>query len=91
MPYGITGLRRGSILFCLSAIPAVYADRGLDGIWPSEGYGNIFVIRGTHIESFQFTTTICVKGPAARFVDASGTVKNSDWWNKHVTVSVLAV
>ena len=77
MPYRITGLRRGSILFYLYAIPAVCADRGFDGIWQSEGYGDIFVIQGTHIESFQFTTTTCVKGPATRFV-ASGKVKNSD-------------
>jgi hypothetical protein len=78
MPYGITGLRRGSILFCLYAIPAVCADPGLNGIWQSEGYGNIFVIEGTHIESFQFTTTTCVKGPAAHFVDAGRKFKNSE-------------
>jgi hypothetical protein len=78
MPYGATDLRRGSILLCLYAIPAVCAHPGLDGIWQSEGYGNIFVIQGSQIESFQFTTTICVKGPAAHFVDASGAVKNSE-------------
>ena len=58
-------------------MPAVCADRGLDGTWQSEGYGNIFVIEGAHIEPFEFTTTTCVKGPVTRFV-ASRKVKNTD-------------
>jgi hypothetical protein len=64
-------------LFCLCAIPAVCADRGLDGIWQSEGYGTIFTIQGSHIEPFEFTTTTCVKGPAMRFI-ARRRVKNSN-------------
>ncbi|MGA2591482.1 MAG: S41 family peptidase [Bryobacteraceae bacterium] len=71
-------LRCGPILVCLSVLSAFSTNRGLDGIWQSEGYGNVFKIQGTRIESFQFTTTTCVKGPTAYFIGASRSARNSE-------------
>lgn len=66
------------ILLCLSVPFACPASPGLDGIWQSEGYGNVFMIQAPRIESFQFTMTTCVKGPDAHFIGASETAKNSE-------------
>jgi hypothetical protein len=71
-------LHYAPILVWLSVPSAFSATHGLDGIWQSEGYGNVFVIQVSRIESFQFTTTTCVKGPAAYFIRASATAKDSD-------------
>jgi hypothetical protein len=71
-------LRCGPIVICISVLSAFSTNRGLDGIWQSEGYGNIFKIQGSHIESFQFTTATCIKGPAAHFIGAGGSAKNSE-------------
>jgi hypothetical protein len=71
-------LRCGPILVCLSVLSAFSANSGLDGIWQSEGYGNVFRIQGSYIESFQFTTTTCVKGSAARLFGASRFARNSE-------------
>jgi hypothetical protein len=66
------------ILVWLLVPSAFSATHSLDGIWQSEGYGNVFVIQASRIESFQFTTTTCVKGPTAHFIGASATAKDSD-------------
>ena len=71
-------LHYGTILVCLSVSSGIPAPLGLDGIWQSEGYGDVFSIQASRIELFQFTTTTCVKGPVARFIDASGTAKSSE-------------
>jgi hypothetical protein len=71
-------LRCGPILVCLSVSFAFSARPGLDGIWQSEGYGNVFRIQGSRIDSFQLTTTTCVRGPAAHFIGGSWTLKNSE-------------
>jgi hypothetical protein len=37
----------------------------MDGVWRSQGYGNVFEIRGATLNTFEATTTTCVPGGAA--------------------------
>jgi hypothetical protein len=37
----------------------------LDGVWRSEGYGDVFQIQGPAVKMFQVTATTCVAGPSA--------------------------
>jgi len=44
----------------LAAAPA--AAQSLDGIWRSEGYGDVFVVKGKDWKTFEVTSTTCVPG-----------------------------
>jgi hypothetical protein len=48
------------IQLCLAAPPS------LDGIWQTEGYGYIFLIKGSTLTAFETTTSTCVPGLTAR-------------------------
>jgi hypothetical protein len=48
------------IQLCLGAPPS------LDGIWQTEGYGYIFLIKGSTLTAFETTTSTCVQGLTAR-------------------------
>ena len=37
----------------------------MDGVWRSQGYGNVFVIRGPTLTAFEVTNTTCVAGGTA--------------------------
>jgi peptidase S41-like protein len=37
----------------------------MDGVWRSQGYGNVFEIHGPTVNTFEVTTTTCVAGEAA--------------------------
>ena len=37
----------------------------MDGVWRSQGYGNVFVIRGPTLNAFEVTSTTCVAGDTA--------------------------
>jgi len=37
----------------------------LDGVWRSQGYGNVYLIRGPELKTFEVTATTCVPGVTA--------------------------
>jgi hypothetical protein len=48
---------------CIAVVPAVA--QSLDGVWRSEGYGDVFVIKGPNWTSYEVTTTTCMPGYTA--------------------------
>src|ERR1044072_1260345 len=42
----------------------------MDGVWRSQGYGNVFEIQGTTLKAFEVTNTTCVTAETAE-VDAT--------------------
>src|SRR5262249_47624300 len=41
------------------------AQAPMDGVWRSQGYGNVFEIRGQALRSFEVTNTTCIAGETA--------------------------
>jgi hypothetical protein len=69
--WGMSGSAAGSVLslslllagslFCVLPVRAQL----LDGAWKSEGYGNVYEIRGNTLKAFEVTTQTCVLGFSA--------------------------
>ena len=43
-------------------LPHMSTAQSIDGVWRSEGYGNVFEVNGTNWKAFEVTTTTCVPG-----------------------------
>jgi hypothetical protein len=54
-------IRLSIILAGLRAAP-----QSLDGVWQSQGYGNVYEIRGSTLRAFEVSTRTCVPGFAAK-------------------------
>jgi hypothetical protein len=50
--------------FCTA--PAWAAPEQFEGVWRSEGYGNVYEVRGSVLRSFEVTSRTCVAGFTAR-------------------------
>jgi hypothetical protein len=48
------------VLFALVSVASLEA-QSLDGVWRSQGYGNIYHIQGTSLNAWEVTATTCVK------------------------------
>src|SRR5580698_10657999 len=54
----------------LAAVPA--AAQSVDGVWRSQGYGDVFVVNGADWKTFEVTATTCVpEAPARRIAGAA--------------------
>jgi hypothetical protein len=52
-----------TISFADSPAPSPSAPaKSLDGIWRSQGYGGVYLIKGPQLTSFEVTATTCVRG-----------------------------
>jgi len=59
------------LISLISCLPL--AAQSLDGVWRSEGYGNVFVVKGADWKTFEVTSTTCVAGfSATRSTGATG-------------------
>ena len=50
----------------LAGLPAM--PQSLDGVWQSQGYGNVYEIRGSTLKAFEVTTRTCVPGFTAKLL-----------------------
>ena len=56
-----------AIVAFLGTIALPLRARSLDGIWKSEGYGEVYQVHGSKLQTFEVTTTTCVvNGTATR-------------------------
>ena len=61
------GIARFSILLAgLSVAPAFAASPSLEGVWQSQGYGNVYQICGAKLSGFEVTAETCVRGFTAK-------------------------
>jgi len=51
-----------SIFVIVAASGAAGQSPPMDGVWRSQGYGNVFVIDGSTLKTFEVTNTTCVRG-----------------------------
>src|SRR5438105_5046499 len=54
------------MLLASSLIPL--AAQSLDGVWRSQGYGNLYQIHGPTLKTFEVTTTTCVPSFTAKAI-----------------------
>jgi Peptidase family S41 len=60
---------RLSMLFVGSFLPvAIGSAQSLDGVWRSQGYGDVFRVQGRDLREFEVTSKTCVAGFVARRV-----------------------
>jgi len=58
---------RPSVLLLGSFVPiAVGSAQSWDGVWQSQGYGNVFRIQGRELQEFEVTSKTCVTGFTAK-------------------------
>jgi hypothetical protein len=61
----------GLIAALFAFLAPLAAAPSLDGIWQSEGYGNVYQIRGATLSTFEITAQTCVAGFTARRLNNS--------------------
>jgi len=54
------------LAMCFLAVGANATAQSPDGVWRSEGYGDVFAVKGTEWKTFEITSTTCVPGATAR-------------------------
>src|SRR5262245_19955246 len=72
---GVDMTRRSIVLLAIAALqsaaPAA-VQSSLDGIWRSQGYGNVYEVRGESWTAYEVTTTTCVRGFTAKASGGAG-------------------
>jgi peptidase S41-like protein/tricorn protease-like protein len=53
------------LLMAVVAAGAPAQSPSMDGVWRSQGYGNVFDVQGPTLKAFEVTTTTCVAGETA--------------------------
>lgn len=76
-------LRLASLLPLVIAFVCPVAGQSLDGVWQTEGYGQVFEIKGPRLEVFEVTTRTCLPGFTAKrensaVADREATFRTSD-------------